>query len=96
MLPNGWRYRQVRDLAGKTTRRRIRRWGQNPESVGESPHLSGGRGVGQVLQGGFDFDIFTSYIGGLHSNSGLRAIPLTKVTPSYSVPGYGGVPPNPG
>jgi len=25
---------------------RICRWSQNPESVGESPHLSGGRGVG--------------------------------------------------
>jgi hypothetical protein len=43
--PNGWRYRQGRDLAGKATRRRIRRLGLNPESVGECPHLSGARGV---------------------------------------------------
>ena len=43
--PNGRRYRQGRELAGKTTRRRIRRWGQNPESVGERPHLSGARDV---------------------------------------------------
>jgi hypothetical protein len=28
--------------------------------------------------------------------SGIRAIPLTKVTPRYSVPGYGRVSPNPG
>jgi hypothetical protein len=47
--PNGWRYRQGRDLADKTTRRRIRRWGQSPESVGKSPHLSGARGVGLPL-----------------------------------------------
>jgi len=38
---NGWRYRQGRDLADEATRRRIRRWGLNPESVGECPHLSG-------------------------------------------------------
>jgi len=43
---NGWRYRQVRDLAKKTTRCRIRRCGRIPESVGESPHLSGARDVG--------------------------------------------------
>jgi hypothetical protein len=55
--PNGWRYRQARDLADKTTRRRIRRWGQNPESVGECPHLSGARGVGRILQGDFDFEL---------------------------------------
>jgi len=24
-------------------------WGRDPESVGERPHLSGARGVGQVL-----------------------------------------------
>jgi len=55
-------------LADKATRRRIRRWGQNPESVGERPHLSGARGVGQVLQDGFEFELGTSitiaYIGG--------------------------------
>jgi hypothetical protein len=47
-------YRQGRDLAGKAIRRRIRPpaprswrgWSQNPESVGECPHLSGARGVG--------------------------------------------------
>jgi hypothetical protein len=43
---NGRRYRQGRELADKATRRRIRRWGRDPESVGESPHLSGARGVG--------------------------------------------------
>jgi hypothetical protein len=32
--PNGRRYRQGRDLADKTTRRRIRRLGLNPESAG--------------------------------------------------------------
>jgi hypothetical protein len=45
--PNGRRYRQGRDVAGKAARRRIRRWGKNPESVGERPHLSGARGVGR-------------------------------------------------
>jgi hypothetical protein len=44
---NGKRYRQGRELADKATKRQIRRWGQNPESVGESPHLSGARGVGR-------------------------------------------------
>jgi len=34
-------------IGGKTTQRRIRRLGLNPESVGESPHLSGARGVGR-------------------------------------------------
>ncbi len=34
-------YRQARDLADKTTRRRIRRWRLNPESAAERPHLSG-------------------------------------------------------
>ena len=36
--PNGRRYRQVRDLAEKTTRRprSVRRWGMNPESVGNA------------------------------------------------------------
>ena len=63
-LPNGWRYRQGRDLAGKATRRRIRRWGLNPESVGECPHLSGARGAGPVLQGGFEFELDTLCIGG--------------------------------
>jgi hypothetical protein len=38
---NGRRYRQGRDLADKTTRRRIRRWGRFPESAAERPHLSG-------------------------------------------------------
>jgi hypothetical protein len=36
-------------LAGKATSRRIRRLGLNPESVGERPHLSGARGVGQLF-----------------------------------------------
>lgn len=40
-LPNGKHYRQVRELAEKATRRRIRRWDRVPESVGEIPHLSG-------------------------------------------------------
>ena len=67
--PNGRRYRQARELAGKTTRRRIRRWGHFPESAGNAPHLSGARGVGQVLQDGFDFDLdiaihhWTAYFG---------------------------------
>ena len=43
--PNGWRYRQGRDLAGKTTRRRIRRLGPLPWKCGRGPHLSGARGV---------------------------------------------------
>jgi hypothetical protein len=47
--PNGRRYRQGRDLAEKATRCRIRRWGQNPESVGECPHLSDALGVRQFL-----------------------------------------------
>jgi len=47
--PNGRRYWQVRELAGKTTRRRIRRWGRIPKSEGESPHLSSARGVGPVF-----------------------------------------------
>jgi len=47
--PNGRRYRQARDLADKATRRRIRRWGQNPESAGNAPHLSGARGVGLLF-----------------------------------------------
>ncbi|MDO9130144.1 MAG: hypothetical protein Q7U34_09790 [Anaerolineales bacterium] len=46
---NGRRYRQGRELADSAARRRIRRLGLNPESVGESPHLSGARGVGQVF-----------------------------------------------
>jgi hypothetical protein len=45
--PNGWRYRQGRDLAGKTTRRRIRLLGLNRGSAAKGPHLSGARGVGQ-------------------------------------------------
>jgi hypothetical protein len=53
--PNGWRYRQGRELAGKPTRRRIRGWSQRPESAGKAPHLSGARGVGQVLQDGLIF-----------------------------------------
>ena len=62
--PNGRRYRQGRELAGKATRRRIRRWELNPESVGESPHLSGARGVGQVLQDGFEFELGQYYLSG--------------------------------
>ena len=31
-----WRYRQARELADKTTRRKIRRWGRDPESVGSA------------------------------------------------------------
>jgi hypothetical protein len=54
-LPNGWRYRQGRDLADKATRRRTCRWCRSPESAGSRPHLSGARGVGQVLQDGFEF-----------------------------------------
>ncbi len=46
---NGWRYRQGRELAGKTTRRRIRRWGQSPKSAANGPHLSGARGVGWFI-----------------------------------------------
>ena len=34
--PNGKRYWQVRDVAEKTTRCRIRRWGRIPESVGKA------------------------------------------------------------
>ena len=55
-------------MAEKATRRRIRRWGRDPESVGECPHLSGARGVGQILQDGFEFYAFahtTACIGGL-------------------------------
>ena len=33
---NGLRYRQRRELADKATRRRNRRWGQNPESAGRA------------------------------------------------------------
>jgi len=46
-LPNGWRYRQGRDVADKATRCRIRRWDRLPESAGKRPHLSGARGVGR-------------------------------------------------
>ena len=49
MAANGWRYRQVRDVADKAARRRIRRLGLNPESAGKAPHLSGARGVGPFL-----------------------------------------------
>jgi hypothetical protein len=44
-------------LADEATRRRIRLLGLNPESVGDSPHLSGARFVGQFLQDDFDFDL---------------------------------------
>jgi hypothetical protein len=43
--------------------------------VGESPHLSGARGVGPVLQGGFEFELDTLYIGGqvlAHRNAAFR------------------------
>jgi hypothetical protein len=33
--------------------------GLNPESGGECPHLSGARGVGQVLQDSFEFEFDT-------------------------------------
>ena len=46
---NGWLYRKKRALAGKTTRRRIRRWGRFPASAAECPHLSGARGVGWLF-----------------------------------------------
>ena len=49
-------------MAGKAARSRIRRWGQSPESVGERPHLSGARGVGQVLQDAFDFELEFDHI----------------------------------
>ena len=62
IAPNGRRYRQGRDVAGKATRRRIRRWGLNPESAAERPHLSGARGVGQVLQDGFELKFDASMI----------------------------------
>jgi hypothetical protein len=32
-------------------------WGHFPESAGECPHLSGARGVGQILQDGFEFEL---------------------------------------
>ncbi len=54
LAPNGWRYRQARDLAEKAARRRIRRWGRSPESVGERPHLSGSimqEGHGRSMSG---------------------------------------------
>jgi hypothetical protein len=47
-------------LADNAARRRIRLLGLNPESVGECPHLSGARGVGRILQDGFEFDTFTN------------------------------------
>ena len=55
--PNGMRYRQGRDVAGKTARRRIRLRSRLPESAANGPHLSGayhpgaltGRGVGRRL-----------------------------------------------
>jgi hypothetical protein len=50
-------------IKDKAARRRIRRWGQNPESVGECPHLSGARGVGRISQGDFEFELNTAYIG---------------------------------
>jgi len=37
--PNGRLYQQGRDLADKTTRRRIRRWGQNVRKCGRKPVL---------------------------------------------------------
>lgn len=52
--PNGYRYRQGRDLADKATRRQICRWGQNPESVGNAPHLSGVRGCSSAFVFGQD------------------------------------------
>jgi hypothetical protein len=54
---NGWRYQQGRDLAGKTTRRRIRRWDPNPRKCSECRHLSGARGVRRDLQDGFEFGL---------------------------------------
>ena len=39
-----------------------------PESAGKAPHLSGARGVGQILQDGFEFYAFahtTACISGL-------------------------------
>jgi hypothetical protein len=37
-------------------------WGRDFESVGDSPHLSGARGVGQVLQDAFEFELDTPLI----------------------------------
>ena len=31
-------------------------WGRFPESAANGPHLSGARGVGQILQDDFEFD----------------------------------------
>ena len=42
---NGRRYRQGRDLADKAARRRIRRWGRIPESVGKARTCPPARGV---------------------------------------------------
>jgi hypothetical protein len=47
---NGRRYRQGRELADKTTRRRIRRWGRYPASAGAARTCPQGsaRGVGRL------------------------------------------------
>jgi len=58
--PNGRRYRQGRELADKATRRRIRLLGPLTESAAERPHLSGARGVGRILQDGFELGILFS------------------------------------
>jgi hypothetical protein len=47
--PNGRRYRQGRDLAGKPPDAESAFWGRDPESAGKAPHLSGARGVGRAL-----------------------------------------------
>ena len=52
----GASYRQEQDLADKATRRRIHHWGQIPRKCGRIPHLSGARGIGQIL--GFDITRF--------------------------------------
>jgi len=65
---NGRRYRQGRELAGKTTRRRIRRWGLNPESAGRARtcpvHAVLGRFCKTVLNLSLIFPLITAYIGG--------------------------------
>lgn len=66
-------YRQVRDLADKATRRRIRRLSSFPESAGKAPHLSDARCVEQHQSGKFILLSLFFKLGNARANNPMLA-----------------------